>query len=173
MRKLEIRRHSIRSQAGQHLSQEGVSLARKVGSETGPFDLVVTSVLPRAFETAIAMGFAVDKQDEQLNTMGDDVTAEIHWTESFGKFARVIKEGGITARFANEQAEFWKLIAQSLPEDGKGLIITHGGIIESGAVACLPEALHVTWGQSCSYCEGIRLSFENGKFTDGEILRVR
>src|SRR5688572_23391945 len=110
MKYLEVRRHSVRSQAGQHLSQEGVNLARKVGNDMGPFDVVVTSTLPRAFETAIAMGFAVDKQDEQLNVMGEEVTAEIHWTESFLRFSEVIKNGGAAANFGHEQAEFWKLI---------------------------------------------------------------
>jgi len=173
MKYLEVRRHSIRSQAGQHLSQEGVNLARRIGNEIGPFDAVVTSTLPRAFETAIAMGFAVDKQDEQLSTAGDEVTAEIHWTESFSRFAEVIKTGGATAKFAHEQAEFWKLIVQSLPENGSGLIITHGGIIEAGAVACLPEAQHNSWGPACSYCEGIRLTFDDGNFTALEILRLK
>lgn len=172
MKYLEVRRHSMRSQVGQHLSQEGVNLARKVGAEMGPFDIVVTSALPRSFETAIAMGFAVDKQDEQLNTMGEDVSAEIHWTESFARFAEVVKNHGLTSQFAQEIAEFWKLIVQSLPENGKGLIITHGGIIESGAVACLPDAPHSKWGPACGYCEGIGLVFEDGQFTRGEILRV-
>jgi broad specificity phosphatase PhoE len=172
MKYLEVRRHSMRSQAGEHLSQEGVNLARRVGTEMGPFDAVITSTLPRSFETAIAMGFAVDKQDEQLNIMGDEVTAEIHWTESFARFAGVIGQGGATAHFAHEQAEFWKLIVQSLPENGKGLIITHGGIIEAGAVACLPEDQHSKWGPACGYCEGIALTFDDGRFTKGEILRV-
>ena len=61
MKMLEIRRHSMRKEGGgSQLSQEGVSLARQLGTSLGPFALVVTSVLPRTRETAIAMGFAVD-----------------------------------------------------------------------------------------------------------------
>ena len=56
MRYLEHRRHSMRVQPGQHLNQAGVALARRVGETMGPFALVVTSTLPRAYETAIAMG---------------------------------------------------------------------------------------------------------------------
>ena len=64
MKILEIRRHSIRSAMSDHLNQTGITLARLVGQNIGPFDRVVTSTLPRAFETAIAMGFAVDEQTE-------------------------------------------------------------------------------------------------------------
>ena len=45
---------------GSQLSQEGVNLARTLGGAMGPFAQVVASVVPRARETAIAMGFAVD-----------------------------------------------------------------------------------------------------------------
>jgi broad specificity phosphatase PhoE len=75
MRYVELRRHTMRTRPGQHLSQAGVSLARRVGEGVGPFDRVVTSTLPRAFETAIAMGFAVDEQIALLAGMGADVTA--------------------------------------------------------------------------------------------------
>jgi Histidine phosphatase superfamily (branch 1) len=45
---------------GSHLSAEGVALARLVGESLGPFAAVVTSASPRAIETALAIGFAVD-----------------------------------------------------------------------------------------------------------------
>ena len=61
MRTLEVRRHSIRKDGGgSQLSQAGVDLARSLGATMGPFARVATSVVPRARETAIAMGFAVD-----------------------------------------------------------------------------------------------------------------
>src|SRR6266581_2060501 len=61
MQTLEIRRHSMRKLGGgSQLSQEGVAYARRLGAAMGPFACVATSVVPRARETAIAMGFAVD-----------------------------------------------------------------------------------------------------------------
>ena len=54
------RRHSMRNIPDQHLNQEGVTLAREVGERSGSFQRVITSTIPRAFETAIAMGYAVD-----------------------------------------------------------------------------------------------------------------
>ncbi len=71
MKTIEIRRHTYRTKPGQHLSQQGVTLARHVGEGIGPFARVVTSTVPRAFETAIAMGFAVDEQNELMSSYGD------------------------------------------------------------------------------------------------------
>jgi len=172
MRYVEVRRHSIRAKPGQHLSQAGINLARRVGSSIGPFHRVVTSPLPRAFETAIAMGFAVNEQFDQLSEMGGDVSAELHWAAGLAEFARVVTQGTATGRFARAQAELWRSIARSLPDGGRALVITHGGIIEAGAVACLPEADHSAWGPACDYCEGVRLGFSGDAFTEAEILRV-
>ena len=161
----------MRVKPGQHLSQAGVDLARRVGGAIGPFDRVITSTVPRAFETAIAMGFAVDEQCEQLSTLGDDVDAEIQWDVGFAGFASVIQQGRATARFASAQSELWRSIAEALPDGGSALIITHGGIVEAGAVACLPNADHRIWGHSCDYCEGVRLSFDDSNFVGIEIFR--
>ena len=56
MRTLEIRRHTHRNVPQPHLSQQGVDLARRAGEGLGHFDRVMTSTVPRAFETAIAIG---------------------------------------------------------------------------------------------------------------------
>jgi broad specificity phosphatase PhoE len=169
---IEVRRHTMRHKPGQHLSQGGVELARRVGDGLGPFDRVITSVLPRAFETAIAMGFAVDQQMEELNELGSDVTWEISWDAGFAEFARLVGQGRAMARFAHGLAEIWRSLARSLPEGGSALVITHGGFIEAGTVASLPQADYHEWGASCDYCEGVRLSFDGEEFTGGEILRL-
>ena len=91
MRILEIRRHTMRTKPGQHLSQAGVDLARLVGMRVGPFDRVITSTIPRAFETAIAMGFAVDEQLDQIARMPDDV--EVPWPADFAEWARAVRDG--------------------------------------------------------------------------------
>ena len=80
-RYIEHRRHTMRTKPGQHLSQAGVNLARRVGEGMAAFDKVYTSPVPRAFETAIAMGYAVDHQVELLASMPSD--AEISFDEGF------------------------------------------------------------------------------------------
>jgi broad specificity phosphatase PhoE len=149
-----------------------VTLARRVGETIGPFSRVITSTVPRAFETAIAMGFAVDEQLEELGEMGKDADAELGWPASFAEIARPVKRGGAAARFARGQAKLLRGIAQSLPEGGTALVISHGGIVEAAAVGCLPEADHAAWGPHCDYCEGVRLAFDGEKFVGAEILRV-
>lgn len=172
MKTIEIRRHSIRSIPGDHLNQQGVTLARLVGENLGPFDRVVTSTLPRAFETAIAMGFAVDEQNELMSTYGNEVGREAPWPLSLAGYAEVVRKGGAAAEYANQLADVYAKLANYLADGRKALVINHGGVLELGAVACLPNADHIQWGSHFEYCEGIRLFWEDEKFVDGEVLRV-
>lgn len=154
---LEIRRHSIRKAgAGSQLSQEGVDLARTVGAALGPFTLVVTSVSPRARETAIAMGFAVE---------------EAH---PFEALARAIAPDNSYSRHANAIAGIWRDLLTPLGDGDSALIIGHSGEIEPALVACFPDADHGSWGPSFGPCEGARIQFEGElpHFTNVEILRA-
>ena len=171
-RYVEHRRHSMRTKPGQHLCQAGVDLARRVGEEMTVFDRVYTSTVPRAFETGIAMGFAVDRQIDLLSSMPQDV--EISFDVGFGGFSAFIRQHpeSVVANFARELAAFHDNVARSLPAGGRALILSHGGFIEASAVGCLPGADHESWGPSCNYCEGVRLTYDEGSFTACEILRV-
>ncbi|RIK32643.1 MAG: hypothetical protein DCC56_02180 [Anaerolineae bacterium] len=172
MKTIEIRRHSIRSNPGVHLNQQGVTLARLVGQNLGPFDRVITSTLPRAFETAIAMGFAVDEQVELMSTYGEAVEREAPYPLSCAGYAEVVRKGGAAAKYANQLKDLYTKLANYLADDRAALVVNHGGVLELGAVACLPDADHYQWGSHFEYCEGIRLIWEEGKFVDSEILRV-
>ncbi len=172
MRALEVRRHTHRHSPAPHISQTGVDLARRVGEGLGKFDRVVTSTLPRAFETAIAMGYAVDEQIEQLSMMGDEVDAEIQWNAGFAAWADIVKRGGAAARFAHDQAELWRSIVRALPNGGCALIITHGGIVEAGTIGCLPADAQVASGAACGLCEGVYLTFDGDTVVNLEFLRV-
>ncbi len=164
MKTIEIRRHTYRTKPGQHLSQQGVTLARKVGEWIGPFQRVVTSTFPRAFETAIAMGFAVDEQIELMSTYSNDVEVEVPWPQTPVRYAE--------ACYANQLAGFYHKLVNGLEENGSALVINHGGVAELGAIACLPDAKYDAWGPHFECCEGVRLFWEDGKFVSAEILRV-
>ena len=172
MKTIEIRRHSIRAKPGEHLSQQGVTLAHFVGQGLGPFDRVITSTLPRAFETAIAMGFAVDEQIELMSTTGSRVEHEAPWPLSFVAYAEVVGKGGPAAKFAAQLAEVYRKLVDILSEGRAALVINHGGVAELGAVACLPHADYLSWGSHFEFCEGIRLFWDDGKFVNAKILRV-
>jgi broad specificity phosphatase PhoE len=172
MKIIEIRRHSIRSKPGEHLNQPGVTLARLVGQNLGPFDRVVTSTVPRAIETAIAMGFAVDELNELMSSTWNDVEREAPWPQSPAEYARVIRKGRAATEYAQRLVAVYTKLANYLLDGRAALVINHGGIAEMGAVACLPDADHMSWGPYFECCEGIRLFWNDGKFVDGEVLRV-
>ena len=172
MKTIEIRRHSIRSKPGDHLNQSGVSLARRVGEKLGPFHRVVTSTLPRAFETAIAMGFAVDQQIELMSSYGMDVEREVSWPQSFAAYSKAVRRKKAAAEYANRLAEYYAELANSLPADSAALIVNHGGILELGVVAACPDAQFESWGEAADYCEGARLFWEDRKFVKAQVLRV-
>lgn len=172
MKTLEIRRHSIRSPQGDHLNQSGVELARLVGQAIGPFDRVVTSTLPRAFETAIAMGFAVDEQSDLMSTYGRDVEKEAPWPLSFADYAEAVQGGGASAKYAHKLAKYYTSIMNFISESRSALAINHGGVVELGVVGCLPGFDFSSWGGSVEYCEGARLYWDEDKFVKAEVLRV-
>jgi broad specificity phosphatase PhoE len=172
MRYIELRRHTMRVKPGQHLSQDGVDLARRVGSTIGPFNRVITSPVPRAYETAIAMGYAVDEQNEVFSLLAVGVEDEVAWDAGFAAFAQAVRLDSATARFAWILAQVMRDIASALPEDGAALVISHGGFLEAAAVGCLPDVDFSAWGAYCDYCEGVRLSFDGEQFVAGEVLRV-
>jgi len=172
MKTIEIRRHTIRSKPGDHLNQSGVTLARRIGEKLGPFDRVVTSTLPRAFETALAMGFAVDKQIELMSSYGMDVEREIPWPQPFASYAKAVRRMGAATEYANKLAKYYAELADSLADGGGALVVNHGGVLELGVVASCPDADFESWGDAAYYCEGARLFWEDRKCVKSEVLRV-
>lgn len=172
LRFIEHRRHTMRTKPGQHLSQAGIDLARGIGEGLAPFDQVLTSPIPRAYETSIAMGFAVDRQVELLSIMPEG--KEVSWDAGFKQHAAYARQHprSILAQFAKTLADFHLEVARSLPEGGRALIISHGGFIEASAIGCMPHLNYEAWGASCNYCEGMRLTFAEGQFIECELLRI-
>jgi broad specificity phosphatase PhoE len=174
---LEIRRHSLRKDTGgSQLSQEGVDLARKLGESMGPFAVVATSVVPRARETALAMGFAVDQEVVTLSSDEEGLhaeSAESQWwlaEHPFAALAALIGRGGASYRYAHAIAAVWRDLLTPLPADQAALVIGHSGDLEYGLVACFPHADHTRWGRPFDCCEGARLTYSN-RFCDVEFLR--
>jgi len=179
MRTLEIRRHSLRKDGGgSQLSQEGVAYARRLGATMGPFARVVTSVVPRARETAIAMGFAVDQEIVSMAT-DEAVFAELEtsrWPEArqpFVALAELLARRGATWLYAQSLLALWRDVLMPLPEGAAALMICHSGDIETALVACFPGADHAAWGGPFNPCEGARLAFDGDppRFTGVTILR--
>ena len=123
MRWLEVRRHSLTRKGtarghGSHLSAEGVALARKVGESMGPFAYVVTSVSPRAIETAIAMGFAVD---DTIELPSGYVPGEVdhhdqwRWPHPYRRYAELIGRGDGLTGVAETHRRIWTSVVAAIP----------------------------------------------------------
>jgi broad specificity phosphatase PhoE len=180
MRWLEVRRHSLTRKGaargrGSHLSAEGVELARLVGESLGPFASVVTSASPRAVETAVAMGFAVD---DAVELPSGYVPGEVDHHEQWGwpfpyrTYAELFGRGGGLAMVAEAHRRMWTGVVEAVPDGAAALVVAHGGGIEPGLVACLPDADHALWGAPLAHCDGARLGFDEGGFVSVRFSRV-
>lgn len=176
---LEIRRHSKRDgDDAVHLSQEGVELARGAGMSMGPFEIVATSVAPRARETAIAMGFAVTFELPVLKNVNAFVAESASAVHSAGapftRMSRLANGFGAARDYSHALAgQFKDLLVQLGPGDA-ALVIGHGGHLECALTAIFPEAEHESWGSLFGYLEGARLHFDSAaaRFYDIEIVRA-
>jgi len=173
VRVIEHRRHSLRDSAGIHLNPGGVALARRVAPSLGSFDRVVSSPKPRAVETAQALGFRVDAVLPALAVSPDDVGLAIEELNprSFADYVRLTARSESMAEYAREQAALMREELERVPDGGRLLMISHGGIIEFGAAAARGGDA-VRWGEPLGYLEGVRLHLSRGEWVRGEILRT-
>jgi broad specificity phosphatase PhoE len=176
---LEVRRHALTKKGagrgrGSSLSADGVRLARALGVG-GPFAHVLTSDAPRALETAIAMGFAVDAT---VAVPSGYVAGEIEhhdqwsWAEPYVAYrTRLGRSAGLLAAVEAHRAQW--LDAVSAVADGESaLVVSHGGIIEPTLVSFRPDDDHAGWGAPFAHCDGARLAFDGGECRGVEFLRA-
>ena len=172
MKTLDILRHSMRQKPGDHLSQDGITLARHVGRTLGSYQRVVTSTLPRAMQTAVAMGFAVTETVEELCVVDASIVRKIAWPADLTAINSILAECSECAAFAEAQAALWQEIAARLSDGEAGLIITHGAILELGVLGSLRKSRQPVVGQAFAYCEGVRLYFGDHACNRTEQLRM-
>jgi len=139
----------------------------------GPFARVVTTLAPRAFETAIAMGFAVDEQPDDFPLMENEGESEVAWDVGYAAWSRAAGLGGVAARYAQREAACWRKIVMAVPEGSSVLLVTHGGVIEAGAASCMTTGEHTTLEAGCDYCEGVRLSFDGTDWVGIKVLSLQ
>ncbi len=173
MRTLEHRRHSERDAGGIHLNAAGVALARRVAGTLSRFDRVVASPKPRALETAELIGGRVDASLPALAEMPEDgwLLAGGGPPASFGDCAALLRRSSAAREYARSQLDVWRAELERVPPGGRLLLVSHGGVIELGAAAALPEAA-AGWGKPVGYLEGVRLGWDGRRWRDGEVLRV-
>lgn len=173
MRTVEVRRHSLREPHGDHLSAEGVELARRTAPTLHRMDRVVTSEKVRAIETAEALGLRVDRTIRELGQVPDEVQARIDEAhpQSFAEYVVLVARNPWVRAFAASQVELWRSEADLLANEGHLLVVSHGGVIELGAAMAVPDEAR-RWGLPLSVLEGVRLCWDGDRCTRGEILRL-
>jgi broad specificity phosphatase PhoE len=180
-RRLEIRRHSLAQKGAAStasaLSQAGVELARRVGAGLGRFDLVITSGVARATETALAMGYAVDETDGTLTAPdaafwdeAADVAAGRPLT--FAVWSEVVDRQGVAHRHAHLQQRRWLELSSRLPDGGSALVVSHGGTIECGIVVSFPTDVWRQWDE-LSQCDGVVITVDESRLASAMVVRVK
>jgi phosphohistidine phosphatase SixA len=141
MRWLEVRRHSVTKRSrgpGSHLSQEGVALARLVGSTLEPFASVVTSAAPRAIETALAMGYGVD---ETVDLPSGYLPGQLahhdqwHWPQPYRRYAELLAHLPELAAVAKAHRALWARLTAVVPD---GAAVTVRSSEQHGSVSVAP-----------------------------------
>ncbi len=167
MKRIEIRRHSIRDIPEEHLSVPGVSLASEVGRSRGPFRWVVASPAVRAVETAQAMGFPVNTVRESWHD-----TRGLEWPLSFGEYHALTSVSSTAREVARTISEEISDLLGRLSEDQQALVVTHGGFPEMAVAATSPREVAERLGPPCRCMEGVLLSFRRDACVQADALRV-
>lgn len=173
MRYVDVIRHAKRRNS-EHLSDEGVLVARSIGEQLGPYRIVASTSEQRAIETPVAMGFAVHEEQAGpgMRKFEEGADWQAHIAGGFPELSRLYRKGGQTTLFAEAQAKLWMSIASRLEEGEMALVVSHKGPMEVGAIGALPGSDHDRWGGPFENCEGIRLGFDGERFTEGRIFRI-
>jgi broad specificity phosphatase PhoE len=180
MKYVEVYRHSKRGQ-GKGLSEEGKQLARRTRATLSPhYDLCVSSPKERARETMEAFGFSHYEVDEAF-------TAVNPWEPFHEAVQKLAKDLGTiplaacwevpeALNYLRMQGETMigavRRIARKLPEEGRALVVSHGGILEAAALhACANYALEEIGGE-IGFCEGVVFKIDGENLAGIELKRL-
>jgi len=182
MKRIEVRHHSIYG-ADKHLTREGRLLAQEVGRTLEVhYDLAIVSPRTRCRETMEAFGIADYCEDQSFARID---TAELApFAAEARAIARTEKCSTLRACFDIEGTRnvlesvgrrtvaALIEIARELPEDGKALIVSHGGRIESAALVAFDTFDIDQIGGELDFCEGVLFKFEDHALSGVEVLRA-
>ncbi len=180
MKYVEVFRHSKRGE-GKGLSEEGRELALRARALLAPgYDLIVSSPKERARETCEALGFDRYEVDEAF-------TAVNPWEPYDAQVTRLAKERGIIPLAACwdippalgalrvQGATFLaaiRRVARKLPEEGRALGVSHGGILEAAALLGCARYDLAELGGEIKFCEGVVFKLQNDTLMGVEVKRL-
>jgi len=120
------------------------------------------------------MGFTVDEEVPELlpdlaGLMSGDEVARL---QTFADYAHAMRERPPLKALAREQAHAWLRLVSGISDGAAILAISHGAVIELGALAVLPGGAQASWGRVLALCEGISLQVEGATPRTIDLLRV-
>ncbi|MBS1962095.1 MAG: histidine phosphatase family protein [Bdellovibrionales bacterium] len=171
MKTIEHRRHALRTKPSPHLNAKGVAIAREVGEKAGPFARVISSPKRRAVETAVAMGFAVDETYSVLKSIPKDLNDFVPHDAGFSAFFEAIPDAPEAERYLEKLRNLFARELEKIPEGGRLLVVSHGGVVEWSALACCPEDARKL-GNPVDKCEAVEIDWKDGRFVGVRVVRV-
>ena len=180
MRYVEVRRHSKRHE-GKGLSPEGRALAEKARTTLAShYDLLISSPKERAVETLQAFGFSRCQTDAAFTAINpwEPNDAEV---QSLAQQKRcipleacfLIPEVREHLRLEGEKLlEAVRRVACCLPEGGRALIVSHGGMLEPAALLGCKRFDLKEIGGEIGFCEGAEFQFEGERLAGVRIIRM-
>ncbi len=180
MKYIEVFRHSKRGD-GKGLSEEGRELARRARALLARhYDFCVSSPKERARETLEAFGFERYEFDGAF-------TAVNPWEPFDKEVSKLARERGIiplaacwelseALNYLRMQGETFlsalKRLARKLPEEGRALVVSHGGILEAAALHGCPRYHLDEIGGEIGFCEGVVFELDDEKLAGIEVKRL-
>ncbi len=149
-------RHAIRAITGKNLTQVGVNQAHAMTMQLPRPDRVISSPKPRAVQTAVAMGYAVDETFEEMAKMGADVDQDLGWTEtaSLAMLAGRLAAPGPAHAYARAQSALIREALTRVPDAGVLWVVSHGGVVECQLFGLLQAAAWPAHEPVFGRCEG-------------------
>jgi broad specificity phosphatase PhoE len=180
MKYVEVFRHSRRGE-GKGLSEEGRALARRARALLAAhYDLCISSPKERARQTLEALGFVRYEID-------DAFTAKNPWAPFDAQATKLAQERGIiplaacweipeALQYLRMQGETFlaalRRVSRRLPDEGRALVVSHGGILEAAALLGCPRYDLDEIGGEITFCEGVTFKFEGEKLVAIEVKRL-
>ncbi|USG61474.1 hypothetical protein NBZ79_00600 [Sneathiella marina] len=100
---------------------------------------------------------------EELGSISDGILEKLDWPNTLQAISEVIKTNNYCFRFARQQALIWFECIRDLHDESSVLIISHGGIIELGALGSFELDEHSASIGAFGYCEGFILEYSDDK----------
>lgn len=148
-------------------------MCERLAKSAPSYALVVSSPLPRARETAQRIAGRLDTVEPGLlPDLGSHAATLFGELRSLADWAALMRERMDARSFAEEQLPTWSRIAARVGEQDRALAVSHGGIIELPAILLMQRLGAKIAGASFGYCDGVRITYAQGRPTAIEILRA-